>query len=113
MMTYQNPVWNGYFADPFILRLQDEFYAYGTGGPKDNGRQADGRMFPLLHSTDLAHWQLLGGALEPLDDPDKPAYWAPEVAHKDGLFYMYYSAGGCEGENHQPRVALAESPPGP
>ncbi len=112
-MTYTNPVWTGYFADPFVLRTGDEYYAYGTGGPENNGLQADGRMFPLLHSTDLAHWTLLGGALEPLNDPARPAYWAPEVAARDGLFYMYYSAGGWEGEIHQLRVAIADSPAGP
>jgi beta-xylosidase len=112
-MRYKNPVWNGYFADPFVLRVGDEYYAYGTGGPEDNGRQADGRMFPLLHSPDLVHWTLLGGALIPLNDPAKPAYWAPEVAARDGRFYLYYSAGGCEGENHQLRVAVSDSPAGP
>jgi arabinan endo-1,5-alpha-L-arabinosidase len=112
-MRYQNPVWDGYFADPFVLRVADEYYAYGTGGPADNGRQADGRMFPLLHSTDLVHWVQLGGALTPLNDPAKPAYWAPEVAYANGRYYLYYSAGGCEGENHHLRVAVSDSPAGP
>lgn len=113
MMTYQNPVWDSYFADPFILRVGDEYYAYGTGGPESNGTQADGRMFPLLHSSDLVTWTLLGGALVPLNDPAKSAYWAPEVAANHGRYFMYFSAGGCEGENQQLRVAIADSPRGP
>jgi beta-xylosidase len=112
-MIYRNPVWTGYFADPFVLRVGDEYYAYGTGGPDGGGHQLDGRIFPLLHSTDLVNWKYLGGALMPLDDPTKPAYWAPEVAQKDGRFYLYYSAGGHAGEGHQLRVAVADSPRGP
>lgn len=112
-MRYQNPVWPGYFADPFVLRHGTGYYAYGTGGPADHGRQSDGLMFPLLRSPDLVHWTYLGGALAPLNDPDSPAYWAPEVAERDGRFYMYYSAGGFEGEHHRVRVAVAERPEGP
>ena len=29
-LRYQNPVWPGYFADPFVLRHGDEYFAYGT-----------------------------------------------------------------------------------
>ena len=41
------------------------------------------------------------------------ALWAPEVAYDNGTFYMYYSAGGEEGEGHQLRVATATHPSGP
>ena len=60
-ITYLNPVWNGYLADPFILTHNGEYWAYGT-----SDRQGNGRWFPVLHSTDLAHWEYLGGALEPV-----------------------------------------------
>ena len=108
-MTYQNPVWAGYMADPFVLKWRGEYYAYGTGE-----RQADGRVFPLLHSTDLAHWTSLGGALEPGNGAEQHAYWAPEVAERDGRFYLYYSsAGGAGDETHRLRVAVADHPAGP
>jgi arabinan endo-1,5-alpha-L-arabinosidase len=113
IITYSNPVWPGYFADPFVLKWQGQYYAYGTGSPVDHGLQADRRMFPVLHSLDLVHWDLIGGALEPLDDSSKSSYWAPEVAERDGRFYLYYSAGGPAGENHQLRVGIAEQPEGP
>jgi arabinan endo-1,5-alpha-L-arabinosidase len=111
-MKYTNPVWPGYCADPFVLRVKDIYYAYGTGGPV-SCMQHDGKMFPLLQSPDLIQWTYLGGALNFLGDPDKPAYWAPEVAHRDGMFYMYYSAGGVEGQNQQIRVAVSDVPYGP
>jgi beta-xylosidase len=111
-LRYTNPVWQGYMADPFVLRRQDAYYAYGTGGPEADGRQADGNFFPLLRSADLVHWEYLGGALRPLRDGG-PAYWAPEVAERDGRFFLYYSTGGRAGEGHKLRVATADRPEGP
>ena len=29
--TYTNPVWPEYFADPFVVRWEDRYVAYGTG----------------------------------------------------------------------------------
>ena len=109
MIAYQNPVWPGYFADPFVLRVGNEYFAYGTG-PADE----TGRPFPVLHSQDLVHWQPRGGALMPLTDPPALAYWAPEVAEKKSLFYLYYSAAtGESDETHRLRVAVADHPAGP
>lgn len=108
-LTYSNPVWDGYMADPFVLKHNGEYWAYGT-----SERQPDGRWFPVLHSTDLAHWEYVGGALEPLRSLDGTAYWAPEVVLRDGVFYMYYSAAGNAGdESHRLRLATAPHPAGP
>jgi GH43 family beta-xylosidase len=112
-LKYRNPVWRGYFADPFVLQVGEEYFAYGTGGPENHGRQPDGRIFPLLRSQRLVDWEHLGGALTPLNDPGTPSYWAPAVAERDGRFYLYYSAGGFAGEGHQLRAATSESPAGP
>ena len=113
VLSYQNPVWDGYLADPFVLKVGREYYAYGTGGPENHGRQRDGRIFPLLRSRNLVEWEHLGGALIPLNDSARPAYWAPEVALRDGRFYLYYSSGGPAGEGHQIRAATSDSPAGP
>ena len=109
--TYANPVWSGYMADPYALRVGDIYYAYGTGAP-DPGT---GRRFPVLRSRDFAHWEYVGGALEPLAHRAPNAdYWAPAVAEKDGLFYLYYSSAPREDVlAHRLRVAVADSPEGP
>jgi beta-xylosidase len=82
-----------------------EFYAYGTVPP-------GGLTIPVLHSRDLVTWRPLGDALA-LNDDAFEALWAPEVAYDNGTFYMYYSAGGEEGEDHRLRVATATRPSGP
>jgi hypothetical protein len=56
-LTYQNPVWPGYLADPFVLKTGGEYYAYGTGSSIGDDL-SNGRMFPVLHSKDHV---LLGG----------------------------------------------------
>lgn len=111
-LSYANPVWAGYFADPFVLKHGGQYYAYGTGCNIGNKATAGGRMFPVLRSPDLIHWESLGGALT---RPDAGyAFWAPEVAERDGKFYLYYSAAGPAGdETHRLRVAVADGPAGP
>lgn len=106
-LTYRNPVWSGYLADPFVLRVGDRYFAYGTGSDEGNGRQPDGRVFPMLESRDLVNWRSLGGALEPLADRPNALYWAPEIAERDGRFFMYYAA------DMRLRVATADQPMGP
>lgn len=104
--TSTNPVWDGEFADPFVLRVGSDYYAYGTGSV------IDGRVFEVLTSTDLVTWRSLGGALEPLPDESLTDYWAPEVTVADGTCFLYYSAGTGD-KGHLLRVATAGHPAGP
>jgi arabinan endo-1,5-alpha-L-arabinosidase len=103
--TYTNPVYDGYLGDPFVLKHNGEYYAYGT---VPLGELA----VPVLHSRDLANWRPLGNALTLHGDAFE-ALWAPEVAYDNGTFYMYYLAGGEEGQGHRLRVAMASHPAGP
>jgi GH43 family beta-xylosidase len=103
-LAYQNPVFAHDFADPFVLKFCGEYWAYGTG------YQPDGRVFGVLRSRDLIHWQALGGAMAPLPG-NFPCYWAPEVTYAGGHFYLYYSVGD-EATMHI-RVATSDHPAGP
>lgn len=104
--TYSNPVYDGYFADPFVLRVGEEYYAYGTGSI------VDGRAFEVLRSRDLVAWESVGGALEPVEDAPGSDYWAPEVAYANGQYHLYYSVG-AEDRGHLIRVAVCDGPAGP
>jgi beta-xylosidase len=105
--TYTNPVHGSYFADPFVLRHGDRYFAYGT-----NDLDANGRAFEILESPDLVHWTTVARALDAVDGLDPRDHWAPEVAELDGRFYMYFSAGVSD-RDHKIRVAVATRPEGP
>ena len=111
-INYSNPVWDGYCADPFVLRHDGFYYAYGTGG---DSSQMKGRQFVLLRSPDLVNWEFLGGALEPIKGYENAAHWAPEVAYANEKFWLYYSveAPNTDDSTHRLRVAMSESPTGP
>ena len=114
MLLYSNPVWPGYFADPFVLRWGDTYFAYGTGessAPHLAGRPS---VFEVLESTDLTHWTKVGAALVGVPGGETKAYWAPEVAEYDGRFFLYYStAPAGRDELHRLHVAISEAPRGP
>jgi GH43 family beta-xylosidase len=103
--TYTNPVYDQNFADPFVLRHEGMYYAFGTGSASPSGDQ-----FPVLQSSDLVHWESKGWALKPSVGDE---FWAPEVAYDNGVFYLYYSAHGVNGCDHQLRVATSTNPIGP
>jgi beta-xylosidase len=103
----KNPVYHGYFADPFVYRHEGSYYAVGTSGKAGPSTME----FPVLHSTDFEHWHNVGCALVA---PPLPGthYWAPEVAYHDGNFYLYYSVGFGD-KGHQLKVAQSPLPSGP
>lgn len=112
-ITYQNPVWPGYFADPFVLRWGGEYFAYGTGERLEPDCRGGAGAFKILRSRDLVAWEPAGAALTVSVD-EAQSYWAPEVAEHDGKFYLYYSnAPTGRDELHRVRVAVAEHPLGP
>ena len=106
--TFSNPVYPGYFADPFVLQHGGCYYAYGTGSGSRTGP-----VFQILRSDDLVHWEAVGHALAgPVDGLATCDHWAPEVIEHDDRFFLYFSAG-VEDRNHRIRVALADHPEGP
>jgi beta-xylosidase len=113
-LTYTNPVYPDYFADPFVWEYEGMYYAIGTGAAEAEGEinEAGGRVFPLLQSKNLVNWQSAGYAMLRPDPALGNNFWAPEVAYWDGTFYLYYSVGH-EDKNHQLRVATSDRPLGP
>ena len=114
-LIYQNPVWDGEFADPFVLHTQGAYYAYGTSSyariPAVRTPAQGVKAFPVLRSTDLVHWEFAGGIIDARPGQD---YWAPAVAERDGGYFLYYSAGET-GDNttHRLTVARSDDPAGP
>ena len=85
-------------ADPFILLDKGTYYAYGTHSR--NGIE-------FYTSTNLKEWKFGGLALHKDDSYGEKWFWAPEVYHIDGVYYMFYSA------DSRTCVATSDSPAGP
>ncbi len=98
-LEYRNPLWDGYLADPYAFKVGDTWYAVGTG------QAPDGKQFPILRSKNFTDWEFVSGALEKIDGIKD--YWAPEIAERDGKFYLYWAG------DMKMRVAVADSPTGP
>lgn len=84
-------------ADPYILNHEGTYYLYGTGGQKG---------IRVYKSADLVNWSEAAGvkdgfALDSADVWGNHSFWAPEVYHLNGKFYMFYSV--------MTRLAIAES----
>ncbi len=109
--VHTNPVYGSYFADPFVWRYEQIYYAIGTGELEATGRTL-GKVFPLLQSSDFYQWQSAGSALVRPEPSLGKDFWAPEVAAWEGKFYLYYSVGHGD-KNHQLRVAVSELAQGP
>lgn len=83
--SYQNPVIAGDFADPSIIRVGDTFYATGTSSEW-------APHYPIYTSKDLVRWELIGHVFEKTPDWASSSFWAPELYHHKGTYFVYYTA---------------------
>jgi beta-xylosidase len=103
--TYNNPVIPGDFPDPSIIRVGNEFWATATSSEW-------GPQFPLLHSTNLVDWELVGSVFQHRPEWAVANFWAPEISQYHGRFYVYY-VGRKKGGPLAVAVAMADKPSGP
>jgi beta-xylosidase len=87
---YVNPILPGDYSDPDAVRVGDTYYLTSSSFANTPG-------LPILKSTDLVHWTLIGHALTEV--PPKAHFatprrgggvWAPAIRHHDGRFWIYY-----------------------
>ncbi|MFT2009586.1 family 43 glycosylhydrolase [Pontibacter sp. 13R65] len=104
--TYANPVLPGDYADPSVVRVGDDYWATATSSEW-------APLFPLLHSKDLVNWETVGHVFpESMPEWAEAHFWAPEIAHENGKYYIYYTAKK-KGGNLCVGVASAPSATGP
>ncbi|WP_211352198.1 family 43 glycosylhydrolase [Dinghuibacter silviterrae] len=87
---YRNPIIYADYSDPDAVRYGNDYYLTASSFNCVPG-------LPILHSTDLVHWTLIGHALPRLVPEDRYArplhgngVWAPAIRYHDGWFYIYY-----------------------
>ena len=110
--TYNNPVLNGYYADPDILYSEKnkKYYIYPTS---DGFRNWSGTYFKTFSSMDLINWKEENVILDLERDVGwaKRNAWAPCIIEKkiDGRFkyFFYFTAA------QQIGVAVSDDPAGP
>lgn len=88
MAKYQNPVNRGFFPDPSIVRVGEDYYMVNSTF----------EYFPAVaisHSRDLVHWELIGHAITENDYldlseiPCSHGIWAPDISYHNGKFYIF------------------------
>jgi beta-xylosidase len=87
---YQNPILYADYSDPDAIRVGSTFYMTASSFSNAPG-------LPLLQSTDMVNWQLVGHALPALvpapafatPQPGK-GVWAPSLRHHAGKFWIFY-----------------------
>jgi xylan 1,4-beta-xylosidase len=85
-----SPGVRGDHPDPSLLRTGDGWYATSTS---DDWLPA----FPIMHSTDLAHWQQAGAVFARRPSWAARDFWAPELVRRGGRVLAYYAAQARDG----------------
>ncbi len=85
--TYANPILPGFYPDPSICKVKDDYYLVTSTFAYFPG-------VPIFHSKDLIHWEQIGNVLDrpeqlPLMGTEtSEGIFAPTIRYHDGTFYM-------------------------
>lgn len=86
-MRFSNPVIPGFYPDPSVCRVGDDFYLVNSSFEYFPG-------VPVWHSRDLVHWRQIGHCLTrdsqlPLEKAwISGGIYAPTIRYHGGIFYM-------------------------
>lgn len=86
-MRFTNPVLSGFYPDPSVCRVADDYYLVTSSFEYFPG-------VPIFHSTDMVNWRQIGHCLTresqlPLrGSPSSRGVFAPTLRFHDGRFYM-------------------------
>lgn len=114
--SYRNPVILADYSDPDLIRDGDRYYLVSSSFTSTPA-------LPILRSTDLINWTIVGHALDNLPGERYAAFqagagvWAPSLRAHAGLFYLFVplpddgiyvlSAPRPEGPWSAPRLLIA------
>jgi xylan 1,4-beta-xylosidase len=114
---YENPVRRGFFPDPSVVRVGNDYYMV-------NSTFQYFPAIPISHSVDMVHWEIIGHAITDSDYLDLQAIkdshgiWAPDISYHDGKFIIMatlrLNADGKRGNNVMRRqlVVTSDKPEG-
>jgi xylan 1,4-beta-xylosidase len=96
LSEYRNPVLSGFYSDPSITRVGDDYYLTASTFTYFPG-------LPVFRSRDLVHWTQIGNAI---DRPGQLNFdglglsrgvFAPSISHHGGTFYIVNTCVDCGG----------------
>lgn len=106
--SYRNPILQGFYPDPSILRVGDDYYLVNSSFSYFPG-------LPIFHSRDLVSWTQIGNAIDRPGQFDfkqiglSRGIFAPDITYHAGLFYLAGTCVDCGGNF----VMTAKSAAGP
>lgn len=107
-MKYRNPIIPGFFADPSICRVGEDYYMVHSTFEYLPA-------IPVSHSRDLVHWEIIGHCItrpEQMTFPNVPAsegLYAPTIRYHNGTFYVVCTNVSIGGNFYM----TAKNPTGP
>jgi alpha-N-arabinofuranosidase len=105
---YRNPILSGYYPDPSVTRVGDDYYLVNSSFAHFPG-------LPIFRSKDLVNWTQIANAIDRPGQLDftglevSRGVFAPDISHHDGIFYIVNTCVGCGGNF----VITARDPAGP
>jgi xylan 1,4-beta-xylosidase len=105
---YRNPILAGYYPDPSICRVGEDYYLINSSFAHFPG-------IPIFHSRDMVNWKQIGHVI---DRPSQLNYdnlgitrgiFAPAISHHDGTFYVICTMVDAGGNF----IMTAKNPAGP
>lgn len=109
---YVNPVIPGFYPDPSVCRVGDDYYLVNSSFQFFPG-------VPVFHSKDLIHWTQIGNVLDRESQlPLKGAsawlgIYAPTIRYNDGTYYMITTNVGNGDNGRGNFFVTATDPAGP
>ena len=106
--TFQNPVIPGFYPDPSMCRVGDDYYLVNSTFEWFPG-------IPIFHSKDLVNWKQIGhvlnrkSQLNMVDNKFSSGVWAPTIRYHEGTFYVTATCQRC-GKN---MYVTSDKPEGP
>jgi alpha-N-arabinofuranosidase len=102
-VTYHNPVIPGFYSDPSVARVGEDYYLVTSTFEYFPG-------IPVFHSRDLVNWEQIGHAIHRPDQlPQGLNIFACTIRHHDGTFYVMTTNTGRGGNF----FVTATNPAGP
>ena len=102
-VTFNNPVIPGFFSDPSVCRVGDDYYLV-------NSTFEYFPAVPVFHSKDLVNWEMIGYCIDRATQlPKGLNIFATTIRYHEGTFYMITTNIGAEGNFY----VTATNPAGP